>query len=444
MRFFVGDGFLFFYLLFISFISWNYFGSLFFVFGYYLFKHINNSINLNLKNYLLKTVVIISSWELGALSWMLEIDKGIFGLIGHLIFTLLVFILYYFLSTKSKCLNGFIFIFIWITYELIQNFIVISFPWLIIGNVFANQTYLIQWYEYTSVIGGSIWFLCSSYIIFTFLNDKKKLKYFLFLLFLFLPIIFSFFLLKKNTRMKEFFFEKKVVLYNPEFNKKKIENSELAFFLYSKIKGMHNVDLFIAPEHTFNNINIDGFKKSLTKKFLTKLLNETSVKELYFGTSMYKSNKKKNIFTNGSIFLTPKKTYLRIKKKLVPFNEYIPKFFSQFINKKSFEFNIKDSEVELILNKKITPLICYEVFFPFFVYKRVKNTKIIFLISSEKFLKSSVLGRKQYDNIIKLRCIENRINMIKCSSHGSSYLINSLGQIEEESRKQFNVFNIKI
>jgi apolipoprotein N-acyltransferase len=93
--------------------------------------------------------------------------------------------------------------------------------------------------------------------------------------------------------------------------------------------------------------------------------------------------------------------------------------------------------------KKIIPLICYEAFFPFFVSKKNIDANMIYLISSEEFLKSSIYGRKQYDNIIKLRCIENRLPMIKASSYGNSYLIDSYGVVKQQSRKEFNTFYIE-
>ena len=33
----------------------------------------------------------------------------------------------------------------------------ISWPWLVLGNAFAKDISLIQWYEYTGHLGGSLW-----------------------------------------------------------------------------------------------------------------------------------------------------------------------------------------------------------------------------------------------------------------------------------------------
>ena len=441
----VKGSFFFFFLIFISFISWNYIGCLFFIFGYYLFKHLNDSINLNFGAYVFKTTILISSWEIGVLFWMLNIDKGLSALIAHLIMTLTFFIFYFYLARKNKRIRLILFIPLWLGYEYFQNIVNFSFPWLIIGNVFSNQTSIIQWYEYIGVLGGSFWFLLSSYLIFLTLNDKSTLKIITLVSVFVLPIIFSFFILinRKENNFNEI---KKVITFNPEFKKEKLSNKELSFYLYSELKKHQNIHLFIAPEYTFRGLNEDNFKKSLTVNFFKKLFNETNLKDIYIGSSLSKSKTKteKSYITNGSIFLTREKSYFKIKKKLVPFNEYTPHFFSSIIKKRSFKYDVEDSESDLIKDEKIIPLICYEAFFPFFVSKKNIDAKMIYLISSEKFLKSSTFGRKQYDNIIKLRCIENRLPMIKSSSYGNSYLINSYGEVKQKSRKEFNTFYIKI
>ncbi len=41
----------------------------------------------------------------------------------------------------------------------------LSWPWLSTGNVFANQTWLVQWYEYTGIAGGTLWVLLINIIL---------------------------------------------------------------------------------------------------------------------------------------------------------------------------------------------------------------------------------------------------------------------------------------
>ena len=54
----------------------------------------------------------------------------------------------------------------WITFEFLYLRAQINFPWLILGNGFANDIMLIQWYEWTGAMGGSIWVLLMNIAIF--------------------------------------------------------------------------------------------------------------------------------------------------------------------------------------------------------------------------------------------------------------------------------------
>ena len=50
----------------------------------------------------------------------------------------------------------------WIAWERFYFDAEISWPWLVLGNAFARSTHLVQWYEYTGTLGGSLWiWLCN-------------------------------------------------------------------------------------------------------------------------------------------------------------------------------------------------------------------------------------------------------------------------------------------
>lgn len=53
----------------------------------------------------------------------------------------------------------------WVAYEYLHQTWDLAFPWMTLGNGFANTPQLVQWYEYTGVYGGTLWIwstnLCS-------------------------------------------------------------------------------------------------------------------------------------------------------------------------------------------------------------------------------------------------------------------------------------------
>jgi apolipoprotein N-acyltransferase len=67
----------------------------------------------------------------------------------------------------------------WISFEFISHYGMLPWPWLTLGNGFANTVKLIQWYEFTGVLGGSFWVLLSNvliYITIKNLPDRSFLK----------------------------------------------------------------------------------------------------------------------------------------------------------------------------------------------------------------------------------------------------------------------------
>lgn len=50
----------------------------------------------------------------------------------------------------------------WLAWEHIYFNIEISWPWLVLGNSFATSTYLVQWYEITGSLGGTLWILITN------------------------------------------------------------------------------------------------------------------------------------------------------------------------------------------------------------------------------------------------------------------------------------------
>jgi len=57
----------------------------------------------------------------------------------------------------------------WIGFEWVHYNWEFSHPWNTLGNAFANQPKIIQWYEYTGVLGGSFWVLLVNLLFFYFL-----------------------------------------------------------------------------------------------------------------------------------------------------------------------------------------------------------------------------------------------------------------------------------
>jgi apolipoprotein N-acyltransferase len=105
------------------------------------------------------------------------VGGGLFAIFANAFQMSLIFGL--FRLSKKKFTGALPYIFLMVTWTAWERFYFdaeISWPWLVMGNSFAQSTWAIQWYEYTGTLGGSLWIWCSNLGLFgmmTALSDGK-------------------------------------------------------------------------------------------------------------------------------------------------------------------------------------------------------------------------------------------------------------------------------
>ncbi|MFI3328146.1 MAG: apolipoprotein N-acyltransferase [Rikenellaceae bacterium] len=88
---------------------------------------------------------------------------------------------------------------LWIAFEYNYTVSEFSWPWLLLGNGFSKDIWLVQWYEFTGIFGGSLWVLVTNIAIYEAISAhfsaKKSLFKSIFALFVALfPIFLSLFI----------------------------------------------------------------------------------------------------------------------------------------------------------------------------------------------------------------------------------------------------------
>lgn len=116
---------------------------------------------------------------------------------------------------------------------------------------------------------------------------------------------------------------------------------------------------------------------------------------------------------------------------------------TKIVNRGSYRSNVNDDTHLIKENHIFFPVICYEIFYGQFISEISKKSRGLFVLSSEKFLNDSTLGRLQYNNIIKLRSIENRLPIVKSSSYGNSMALSITGSILKSSEADFSIFTVQ-
>jgi apolipoprotein N-acyltransferase len=93
------------------------------------------------------------------------------------LFMAIVFYLFHLTRVKVGDKEGYVGLLVyWLAFEYIHLNWELSWPWLTFGNVFANSPSLIQWYEYTGVLGGSLLVLAMNLFFFLGLKGGWKKK----------------------------------------------------------------------------------------------------------------------------------------------------------------------------------------------------------------------------------------------------------------------------
>jgi len=102
-------------------------------------------------------------------SWVMKAHwgGGLFASVFNASLMSVVFSLVYKLRKQMGNKHAFMALpILWLAFEYLHLNWELTWPWLTLGNVFAEQPSWVQWYEYTGVLGGSLWVLLINSILY--------------------------------------------------------------------------------------------------------------------------------------------------------------------------------------------------------------------------------------------------------------------------------------
>lgn len=91
---------------------------------------------------------------------------GLFAMLANSALMCLPWLAFYWTGRKSPKVAFLAFAACWIAFEHFHYNWELNWPWLTLGNGFAQWPSLVQWYEITGVLGGSAWILGCNYLAF--------------------------------------------------------------------------------------------------------------------------------------------------------------------------------------------------------------------------------------------------------------------------------------
>lgn len=366
----------------------------------------------------------------------------------------------------------------WLAYEFLNHHGLLPWPWLTLGNGFANNVEIIQWYEYTGAWGGSLWMLIVNVIIF---NAFKKNREFLVLRFykpighiiivILLPVILSLYL---YFNYSENGLIQKVVVVQPNIDpytekftgmSEKEQVDRLVALTEGKITD--STDLVLMPETALppvwedsNQLN-DSSLKSLERiinRFPHVSMVAGAISHIKLGDSEAKSATALQsasgeyyfVRFNSAILLdTSHRVQFSHKNILVAGVEKAPlsEYFSFLPNVMLDLGGIKgglsagDEPINLISKsgQKIGPVICFESVFGNHVRQLVENgAQYIAVLTNDGWWKGAS-GIWQHFGYSRIRAIETRRSVVRSANTGISGIIDQRGDIQVLTTKNIAV-----
>jgi len=359
----------------------------------------------------------------------------------------------------------------WITFEYFHFHWDIEWPWLTLGNGFANNIKMVQWFEFTGYLGGTLWILVMNVLFFrtsSLIIDKKNAgslirQTALVFIMIVVPVSVSYVIYNKYEEAEN---PNNIVIVQPNINPYSerydvaAENEKLDKFIrLANSKTDDRIDFVIGPETVFerypdwNEARLD-YNSQFIRLRNWMLSYENA--ELVFGVSSSKvyngddevpvTARERNgivydVF-NAAIFIDRNgDPQIYHKSILVPGVEKMP-FMKYLTFMKDIAIDLggtsgslgRQEEPSVFISKngtKVAPVICYESVFGEYVAQYVrKGAQLIFIITNDGWWRDTP-GYKQHMSFARLRAIETRRSIARSANTGISCFIDQRGEVSQ-------------
>jgi apolipoprotein N-acyltransferase len=414
------------------------------------------------------------TWNLISTWWVKNASFGgaVMAIVFNALFMAVVFQLYHSIRKKIGGRHGFLILCsLWMSFEYLHLRWDLAWPWLTLGNVFANRIWMIQWYEYTGVFGGTVWILASNFALFSWIqsfynadtSSGKGRKVLFLMLIVLLPLLVSLtlsqwrsFSFNKGRSYEIVVVQPNVDPYNEKFNTSyQAQLTRMLDLAETKIDA--NTTCVIFPETALtenlweNNLRstysvqaLQRFQKKYPK--LDILIGATSAYQYQTGEIRTATARK---FTdmdeyyedyNTALFLSDTCVEKYHKSKFVPGVERMPfpallkPLDKLAINMGGTTGSLCGQEYRSVFHSTNSPLcyapvICYESVFGEFVTQYVQNGANLICIITNDGWWGDTPGYRQHVAYARLRAIETRCWVARSANTGTSCFIDPNGNV---------------
>ncbi|MBR5249713.1 MAG: apolipoprotein N-acyltransferase [Bacteroidales bacterium] len=370
---------------------------------------------------------------------------------------------------------------LWIAWEYFYTDSELSFPWLMLGNSFANTVKWIQWYEYTGTIGGTLWIWMVNLALFRVLVLYRAVSIFPddrpaprlrpawlagLVLLVIVPITAS---IIRYANYQEVENPREFVVLQPniephvgKFKGYSRERQDQILLDLATAAVTDTTTFLVAPETFTWTIDEEQVLNFTTVRKFSDFLQQHPASNFIFGAitiHYYPWNTYPGSSENSRPTLTARKAQgywydtfnaslildaagkhdIFHKSKLVPFAEFLP--FPEFISRfGSLAISLggtvnsygKQPEISVFTandGTRIGTAICYESVYGDYCRGYVeKGAQVLTIITNDGWWRDTP-GYRQHLSYARLRAIELRRSIARSANTGISALINQRGDI---------------
>ena len=429
----------------------------------------------------LYSLITFLAWNALTTWWVCNasLAGGIFAIIGNsLLFTIPFILFHHTKKVIGERIGMFSLMAFWIGFEYLHLNWELTWPWLTLGNVFAKFPEVVQWYEYTGVLGGSLWILFVNSAIYTAIKSYSQIKFRVLMRPMFLiifPLAISYSLIPQTSLITNLPKGTEVVVVQPNID------TYTQKFTYNARTGESNNETFMAYDEQLQ-ILMDESSKLITPKTKYLFWPETSVPKGHWEESLESNTMIRKIQEfvksyNGLTLVTGADTYIGYESKEVasvsaryePSVGYYDAFNTALeVNEKGnlavyhksklvpgtvrmpypgifgfldyFAIDLggivgslgTQSERTVFYNENkmsVAPVVCYESIFGEFVGEFVENgAQFITIITNDNWWDDTP-GYKHHFEYARLRAVEHRKDIARAANTGISGFIYSDGTV---------------
>ncbi len=349
---------------------------------------------------------------------------------------------------------------LWISFEKVHHVWDFEWPWLSMGNVFASWPWMVQWYEFTGMFGGTLYVMVANIMLYHAWKGKGRSGLMKSMVFILIPLIISLVIYQtykeKGTEVRVAVLQPNVDPWSEKFNR---SNREALQELFSLLPDtLKQVDLVLAPETALPaGMEKDKSRFQNIQAQINRFLQDRQYKSMLTGATLYHFHfgkdipltaiptRKRGVFYtlyNSALLFQPDTSYQLYNKSILvvgaekmPYHRFLSPLLGDIVldlggasgthtpSPEPVVFKVENTEI------RVAPIICYESVFGDYVRKYVeKGANLLAVITNDGWWKKTG-GYRQHFDYARLRAIENRRDVVRSANTGKSGHINQKGEV---------------